>query len=265
MKKIFTLGLVFLFCLPVLAQNNFSLDALLKPGSAPHTLVNDYTQTLTADQVQALEHKLVAFDDSTTNQVSVVIIPGLDGKEISDVAIQIGRAWGVGGKSFNNGVLLLIAKNDHKLHIAVGYGLEGAITDLYASQIIEDIIVPNFKGEDYYRGIDMGTDAIMDAAQGKYHVAREKSAGKIPARTIFLIIFLVIIFLVIIGGGGGNGGSFMSRRGYRGFNGPFIFPTGGSGGSSWGSSDGGFGGGSGGGFGGFGGGSFGGGGASGGW
>ena len=213
MKKIFSLGLVFLFCLPVLAQNNFSLDALLKPGSAPHTLVNDYTQTLTTDQVQALEHKLVAFDDSTTNQVSVVIIPGLDGKEISDVAIQIGRAWGVGGKSFNNGVLLLIAKNDHKLHIAVGYGLEGAITDLYASQIIEDIIVPNFKGEDYYRGIDMGTDAIMDAAQGKYHVAREKSAGKIPARTIFLIIFLVIIFLVIIGGGGGNGGCFIERRG----------------------------------------------------
>lgn len=232
----------------------------------PPRLVNDYTNTLTADQTQALENKLVEIDDSTSTQIVVVIIKSLNGADVADYNLKLGREWGVGGKEFNNGVILLIAKDDRKLNIAVGYGLEGSLPDITANHIIEDVIVPNFKGDDYYRGIDEGTDAIIQAVKGEYNVAR-KSKGSGGGG--FGIIIFIIILLVVLNarGGGGKGGQFMSRRGLS----PFLLGTllgnlGGGGRSSGGFGGGGFGGsGGGGGFGGFGGGSFGGGGASGSW
>ena len=156
---------------------------------------------------------------------------------------------------------MLIAKEDRKLDIAVGYGLEGGLTDYTSQHIIDDVIVPNFKGNDYYRGIDEGTDAIIKAVKGEYNAPREKKGGKMSIGQIILIIIVIIVFLSLISGGNDGGGTFMSRRGSRGINGPIFWPTGG-GGSSGG---GGWSGGGGGGFGGFGGGSFGGGGASGSW
>lgn len=178
--------------------------------------------------------------------------------------MELGRAWGVGGKAFNNGIVLLISTQDRKLNIATGYGLEGAIPDAMASQIIQQVIVPNFKGNDYYRGIDEGTNALMLAAQGKYHIARERGDSGVSLGTALLIFIFIIIVFIIISKNSGGGGSFMSRRGAR----PFIWPTSGAGGG-WISSGGGGGwsggGGSSGGFGGFGGGGFGGGGASGSW
>ena len=246
---------------------NFDPESLLKPRTGTQTLVNDFANVLTADQKQALESKLVAFDDSTSTQVAVVIVPNTGNYDVSDYNTKLGRAWGVGGSQFNNGVILLISKDDRKLNIATGYGVEGALPDITASHIIQDVIVPNFKGNDYYRGIDEGTDAIISAVKGEYNTPRAKSTGKgISAKTIFIII-LVIIFL-ISRSGGGKGGSFMSRRGYRSLPGAIFWPGAfGGGGSSRGGGFGGFGGGGGGGggFGGFGGGSFGGGGASGSW
>lgn len=255
--KIFILFILFGTCKFGIAQ-----DVPARPN--PPRLVNDYTNTLTPDQQQYLENKLVQFDDSTSTQIAVVIIKSLNGAEIADYNIKLGRSWGVGGKEFNNGVVLLIAKNDRKLNIAVGYGLEGALPDITASHIIEDVIVPNFKGDDYYRGIDEGTDAIIQAVKGEYNVKRKdkSSVGDLAG----IIIFFVVLFIIIAANsGGGKGGQFMSRRGLN----PFILGTllgnmsGNRGGGGFG---GGFGGGSGGGgFGGFGGGSFGGGGASGSW
>lgn len=237
----------------LIAQN------LPDPPSPPR-LVNDYTRTLTGDQQQALENKLVAFDDSTTTQIAVVIIPTLDGYDISDYGVQLGRKWGIGGKEFSNGVLLLISTGDRKVNISTGYGAEGALPDITCKHIIDDIIRPNFRENDYYRGIDEGTTAIIKALKGEYTTPRVKHKPVNTAK-IILIIILVIVFLVISSRGGGGGGTFMSRRGYRGYRGPVIWGSGwgSGGGGSWG------GGGSGGGFGGFGGGSFGGGGASGSW
>ncbi|MEO6490297.1 MAG: TPM domain-containing protein, partial [Ferruginibacter sp.] len=235
---------------------------IIKNPPVPARLVNDYTSTLTADQRQTLENKLVGIDDSTSTQIAVVIVPSLDGYDVADAATELGTSWGVGGKK-NNGVVLLIGKNDRKLNISPGYGLEGGLTDITASHIIQDVIVPNFKGEDYYRGIDEGTDAIIKAVKGEYSAPRKaKSPVQGYGKLIFIII--IILFLLISRGGGGRKGGFMSRRGYRGLVGPMIFGNllgGGSSGGGWG------GGGSsgGGGFGGFGGGSFGGGGASGSW
>ena len=261
MKKILSIFILLLAGLVSFSQNESDLDKLLK--NIPKQLVNDFTGTLTADQRQALENKLVAFDDSTSTQIAVVIISTLDGNDIADYNVKLGRAWGVGGKDFSNGVVLLIAKKDHKLNIATGYGVEGALPDITCKQIIEDIIVPNFKGDDYYRGIEEGTDAMMQAvkeykAPAGYH---KKSGGSSILRIVFIII-MIIIFLAIGGGRGGRGGSFMSRRGFAAWTiGNMLMGGGGGRGGGWS----GGGGGSSGGFGGFGGGSFGGGGASGSW
>lgn len=259
MKRLFSIIFLLLVSVISFSQDNFDPEKLLK--QKPTQLVNDFTGTLTDDQRQALENKLVAFDDSTSTQIAVVIIPTLNGRDVADYNIELGRAWGVGGKANNNGVVLLIAKGDRKLNIATGYGVEGALPDITAKQIIDDIIVPNFKGDDYYRGIEEGTDAIIQAVKGEYK-APENYGKKIGGR-IGGIIFMIIMIIVIIAisSGRGGGGSFMSRRGFAAWTLANMLGGGGRGGG-W---SGGGGGSSGGGFGGFGGGSFGGGGASGSW
>src|SRR6188508_2509522 len=94
---------------------NASIDQVIKTPPNPPKLVNDYASVLTADQKQALETKLYQFDNTTSNQVTVVIVPRLDGMDVADAAIEIGRSWGVGGKKNNNGVVLLISVEDRKL------------------------------------------------------------------------------------------------------------------------------------------------------
>lgn len=263
MKKLFWIP-VFIFCAVFsFAQSGkeYSMESIISTAPSPPRLVNDYTKTLTEDQKQHLEQKLVALDDSTFIQIVVVIVQSLDGYDVADAAIELGRKWGVGNKKNNSGVVLLVSKGDRKLNISPGYGLEGALTDAEASNIIEDIIKPNFKGDDYYRGINEGTDAIIKAVKEEYNTPRAKKS-KIPTGKIIFII-IIILFLLISGSGGNKGGTFMSRRGSRGL-GPFIWGSmlgGGGSGGGWG----GGGGGSSGGFGGFGGGSFGGGGSSGSW
>lgn len=261
MKRIISISLFSLLSILVFGQQNVSIDQVIKTPPSPPKLVNDYANVLTSDQRQALESKLYQFDDTTSNQVTVVVVPRLDGRDVADVAIELGRSWGVGSKKNNNGVVLLVSIEDRKLNISPGYGLEKALPDLVCQQIIKTIIVPNFKGNDYYRGIDQGTDAIIQATRGEYKADpnyNKGSRGTGLGKIIFFII--IIIVLLALRSGGGRGGSFMSSRGA----GPFIL---GSllGGGGRGGGGGGFGGGGSGGFGGFGGGSFGGGGSSGSW
>ena len=249
---------IFLFLLLITSFAAWAQDIPSKPN--PPKLVNDFTGTLTPDQQNALEQKLYHFDDSSSTQIAVVIVSSTKGTDVADYAIELGRKWGVGQKGTNNGVVLLIAKDDRKLNISPGYGLEGALPDITCKQIIDYTIVPRFKGNDYYRGIDEGTNEIINAVRGVYKApAGYNKKGKSSAGKIVLIVIMIIIFLAVSGGGSGGGG-FMSRRGYRGVSGPIFWNTGG--GSGW---SGGGGSSSGGGFGGFGGGSFGGGGSSGSW
>ena len=266
MKKIVFVILLFIQ-LGAFAQ----LDKIIPDPPSPPRLVNDYTGTLTNLQQEMLEHKLKNYDDTTSNQIAVVIIKSLQGYEPVEYATALLRKWGVGNKKNNNGVVFLIAKDDRKVFITPGYGLEGALPDITCKQIIENDILPNFKGNDFYRGIDQGTNSIMQAAAGEYkppkgYADRGKSGG-VPVIFILIVIIVIVVIISRIGGGGG-GGSFMSRRGYRDSGVPPIwwFPSGGGGGwSGGGSGGGGWGGGGGGGFGGFGGGSSGGGGAGGSW
>ncbi len=261
MKKYLFIILSFLF-LSASAQ----IEKVLPAAPNPPRLVNDYTGTLTELQRESLEQKLVGYDDTTSNQIVVVIVKSLNDYEPYEFATALGRKWGVGNKEFNNGVVFLIAKDDRKVFIAPGYGLEGALPDITCKQIIENEILPNFRGNDYYRGIDAGTSAIMQAAAGEYQPPEgygNRGDKKGIPLVVVLIVIIIIVFIIAKIGGGGGGGSFMSRRGYRDTGIPpvFWFPGGGSNrGGGWGG-----GGSSGGGFGGFGGGSFGGGGAGGSW
>ena len=232
----------------------------------PLTLVNDYTGTLSASQKQQLESKLVAFDDSTSNQVSIAIIKSVGEYDINEYALGLGRSWGVGGAKKNNGVIIVVALGDRKVAIQTGYGLEGALPDIITKRIIENEIKPYFKTGDYYGGLDAGTTAIIKYTKGEYKNDSPKAANKGGGTSgIAIIIIIIVIIIIIIRKGGGNGGSQV--LGGRGVGNALLWGSllgglggGRSSGSSWGG-----GGSSGGGFGGFGGGSFGGGGSSGSW
>ena len=263
MLKKLTLGLSLLF-ITVMA---FSQQL---PPKSP-TLVTDFTNTLSVGDKQQLESKLVAFNDSTTTQIAVVIMKSVGEYDINDYAQKLGRAWGIGTKGKNNGVLVLVALDDHKVSIQTGYGAEGAVPDADTHTIIENDIVPRFKQNDYYGGLNVATDDLMKLMKGEYK-APAKAKGQDDGGGGGIWIFLVIVVIIIIAifrGRGGNGGQIYGGRGGAS---PFWWFLGGAllgrGSGGWGGFSGGGGGdsgGGGGGFGGFGGGDFGGGGSSGSW
>lgn len=235
----------------------------------PPRLVNDFANVLSPEQREILEQRLVAFDDSTSNQIAVITVPTLNDYPIEDYAVKLLREWGIGSKKNNNGVLILVAVNDRKIRIEVGYGLEGAIPDITAKNIIDNDFAPNFRENNYYRGFDEAITSLEQAAAGEYRERRERRNDDNRGGGGLIIFFIILFIIIMIIGrrGGGPRGGMMSRRGFSGWWIPFLFSGGWGGGSRGGGggwSGGGFGGG-GGGFGGFGGGSSGGGGASGGW
>lgn len=253
MRKIYLL-LTTLFLTATLPMQVLAKDIPAKPN--PPRLVNDYTQTLSTAAQQQLEQKLVAYFDSTSTQIAIIIEQSLDGDDLFDYCQRLATGWGIGEQNKNNGLLIYIALADRKIRIHTGYGMEATITDALSKRIIEKNIKPNFKAGNYYQGLDEATDIIIQAASGEYEY--DRTQGNEPnTKAILKIIFIIIIIIIVISKfGGGRGG----RRG-SGFGGPIFWGgTFGSGGFS--SGGGGFGGG---GFGGFGGGGFGGGGSSGSW
>lgn len=264
MNSLKQLSVRWLLCAIVLLSHGFvfaQTDADFPPVPSPPRLVNDLAKTMSADQVAALEQKLIEFDKTTSTQISIVTIKNLGGYEVAQYAVELANRWKIGRASKDNGVLVLAAIDDHKINISTGYGLEGALTDALCGRIIRNEIVPYFKTGNFYEGFNKGTDAIIKATKGEYTADPSDADNNQPGiGTIIIIIIIIIVIIIAISGSGGNGGGgYMSSRGSRGF---WMGGLGGGssfGGGSWG------GGGSSGGFGGFGGGSFGGGGASGSW
>ncbi|HEX8547555.1 MAG TPA: TPM domain-containing protein [Cytophagaceae bacterium] len=247
-----------LFLLLVISANIFAQDADLPERPQPARLVNDMAGVLNAQESQTLEQKLTSYNDSTSTQISIVIIRSVGVYDIADFAQRIGQKWGVGQKEKNNGIMVLVATEDRKVTIQTGYGMEERVTDAASKRIIENVIVPNFKGGNYYAGLDQATDQIMGLASGMFKAPPKAKAGKgFNMRTLIIIIVILILLSRMFRGNGGRGSTF-SRRG------AFLGGLGGFGGGFGGGGFGG-GGGGGGGFGGFGGGSFGGGGSSGNW
>lgn len=244
---------------------NAQIDNVIPKRPSPPRLVNDFADMLTPEQEHALESKLIAYSDSTSSQIAIVTIESLKGYEDEEFAIALGRKWGVGGKEFNNGVVILISEQDRKSRIEVGYGLEGAIPDITAKTIIDNDLTPNFKEGNYYRGLDKATDDIIKAVAGEYKAPPGHGKKKSKGIGFGAIIFFIIMIFLFAGRGGGRGGGMVSRRGYRDIGAGWIIGSLLSGAGRGGGGGGWSGGGGGGGFGGFGGGSFGGGGASGSW
>jgi uncharacterized protein len=256
-------GWLWMLALLVTTLTGWAQDIPARPN--PPRLVNDLAGVLLSNEADALESKLVAYNDSTSTQIAVVTVKTTGIYDISEVALKILRSWGVGSKEKNNGIVLLIAVDDHKIRIETGSGMEGAIPDAIAFRIINEVISPSFREGHYYQGIDDGVDKIIQAAAGEYKAIPPRSKGGNDLVGVLVGIILVVIIISFINNRrGGGGGTTISRRGWGGWLGPLII--GNALGGGFGRGGGGFGGGSsGGGFGGFGGGSGGGGGASGSW
>ncbi|MDD5570814.1 MAG: TPM domain-containing protein [Bacteroidales bacterium] len=279
-KKIFFLLLLFVCGI------SYSQDDIPE-APKQQKLVNDFANFLSPEEQNYLERKLVAFDDSTSTQIAIVIVKDLNGYDIADYANRLTEKWkkegkGIGQKDKDNGILILIKPKNNseggKVNISTGYGMEGIIPDAICKRIVENEIVPNFKQNKYYEGLDGATNVLMSLAKKEFSASdyskkHEKIIDKNKNWAPFIIIALAFLFFGVFRIAGArsyaktNHMSFWialwllmstSRRGghYNNFT---------SGGGLFGGGGGGFGGGGGGGFGGFGGGGFGGGGASGGW
>src|SRR5260221_8226950 len=163
--------LTILFTLLLIGFITFSQQ--LPPKS--NTLVTDYTNTLSAGDKQQLENKLVSFDDSTSTQIAIVIIKSVGEYDINEYGTNLGRAWGIGQKGKNNGILILIAVADRKVSIQTGYGAEGAVPDVITHEIIQNDITPHFKQGDYYGGVKKISKRFLKKKNGE-----KKLTGKQP-------------------------------------------------------------------------------------
>ncbi len=250
------LFILFLFSFSLVRASD---DNIPDPPSPPR-LVNDLVGILSARDASTLETKLANFNKQTSNQIAIVIVNDLGGNEISKYSFKLGRKWGIGQEKLRNGILIVIkpktSSSRGQAFIATGKGLEGAIPDATCHQIEANELIPHFKQNDYYGGLNAATDVLMSLAKGEYdYNTYSKQNAPDLTTIIFMFIFILIIFLSIF-----RRIRRVGNRGYTMGGGwfPFIGGGGWGGDSSGGSSGGG-------GFGGFGGGDFGGGGSGGSW
>ena len=261
-----------LLCAIILAAFTLRAADEFPARPEPPRLVNDLAGILSSQQAASLENKLDAFNRKTSTQIAIVIVKDIYGYDTGDYTFKLAEKWGVGQKGKNNGILILVKpKTDNgekgKIYIAVGYGLEGAVPDITSKRtIINAEMLPSFKLNDYYTGLDRATSVLMSLTSGEFTADDyNNQRSKPPVLPGFVILVLIFVVIMIfnrnpnrtVGSSGGVGnvlGSLwlLSMLGGRGGGGSWNDFSGGGGGDS-------------GGFGGFGGGSFGGGGAGGEW
>ncbi|RMF24056.1 MAG: TPM domain-containing protein, partial [Bacteroidetes bacterium] len=181
------------------------------PPPDPPRLVNDFVGLLSRTESQALENKLVAYDDSTSTQIAIVIERSLEGDDIFDYSFRLAEAWGIGRKGKDNGILIYIAFEDRQIWIQTGSGAEGFLPDVMAKRIIDNIIVPAFRQQAYFQGLDRATDAIMQLGSGEFEPEGLGKKKISAARVIFFIVLLIVLFILLSRMGGGGGGGY-----YRG-------------------------------------------------
>jgi uncharacterized protein len=233
--------------------------AQIPPRPSPARLVNNLSKQqpnfLSKQQEQSLERTLSDFSNETSNQICIVIVDDLNGMDQASFATKILNDWGIGNSKNNNGVVILVkptgSEGERRLFISVGYGLEGAITDIQTKHIRENAIVPHFQKGEYYEGLLYGVQSLMQAAKGEYNIGkkhRRPEGNWVQEHPIIFLILVVIAVLLMFrsgGGGGRRGGMTYFGGGFGGFG--RGFGGGGGGGFSGGGGFGGFGGGRGGG------------------
>ncbi|HSK31025.1 MAG TPA: TPM domain-containing protein [Candidatus Limnocylindria bacterium] len=206
--------------------------------------VNDYAQVMTADQTRSLESQLAKLETDTGHQVAVLTLPTLDGEDIEGFSIRVAEAWRIGKKGFDNGVILVVAVNDRRLRLEVGYGLEGVLPDAIAKQIMSDYIVPFFRSGDYGAGIVAGISAVEKVIRQEPLPESARRQTPQQGSELNFLAMLVITFAVLAlmafssfgkrrrngvwashgrrqgpsswGSPGGFGGGFSSRGGFGG-------------------------------------------------
>lgn len=249
-----SLSILFIFCCLHWLSAQYIIPkkpAILYPVYDEVGLLSEYEKT-------SLNQKLIHYEKETSTEIEVIIIRSTQGEDINFLATQFGEKWKIGKKEVDNGVVFLIATEDRTMSIQQGRSIEQYLTASTTGQILDYLVAPNFKKGDFYTGIDQGTNAIMEALQGKYQPKKQENDDILPK---FIVIFLVIAFVIILAyffppknDNDDDDDIILSRKGRTIFF-PTSFGSGRSGGFGGGGSFGGFGGG----------GSFGGGGASGGW
>jgi uncharacterized protein len=161
--------------------------------------VNDYAKLLPQERARALEAQLEKFEQETGHQIAVLTIPSLDGDSLEDFSIRVAESWKIGEKGFDNGAILLIARDDRRLRIEVGYGLEGVMPDAIASRIIREVITPRFRSGDYAGGIEAGVDAILKITKGETLPERTRPApGPTTSEGASLITILMITAMLAL-------------------------------------------------------------------
>jgi uncharacterized protein len=168
------------------------------------TSVYDYAKVLSADEKAQLEEKLVRYSDSTSSQIVVITIESLKGEDVSQLATKWAHTWGFGQAKEDNGVIILLAKDERRIAINPGYGLEDRLTAAIGGQIIDYVIVPEFKAGSYYNGLDKGADALFDVFKGERKQTKNK---KFPILPIIIIAVIVLVLISRNKGGGGNSGN----------------------------------------------------------
>jgi len=260
-QKITYSWVVILLFLSTLGNAQYNIPT--KP--AIQTSVYDYSNLLSPQEALNLEQKLIRYSDSTSTQIVIAIINSTEGEYINYLATNWAQKWGVGDAKKDNGVFILLAINDRKINISTGYGVEHLLTDKMCSRIIQESIIPFFKKNDYYGGLNTGSTQVFNVLTGAFKGEPRVRQKGVKFETILFLIFIFFIFLLILSKSGKNNGKNSGNK-HRSTSlldiillsslGRGSFGGNSSSGGSFGS--GGFGGG-------FGGGGFGGGGASGGW
>ncbi|HEY3307214.1 MAG TPA: TPM domain-containing protein [Desulfuromonadaceae bacterium] len=190
MNKFFLIVILCLFPWPV-----YSLEV---PPLRSH--VNDYAGLLSPAASERLEKTLIDFEKTDSTQVVVLTIPSLEGENLEQYSIKVGDAWRIGQKEIDNGVILLIAKQERKIRIEVGRGLEGKLTDLSSGRIIRNEITPRFKAADFEGGIEAGVSAIIMEVRGEYQArTRDLRQAKKSASPIFSLLIFLLVACVFLG------------------------------------------------------------------
>jgi uncharacterized protein len=163
--------------------------------------VTDLTGTLNAAQIQTLEGRLRDFERSKGSQIAVLILPSTQPEAIEQYSIRVAEAWKIGRAKADDGVILVVAKDDRKLRIEVGYGLEGAIPDAAAKRIVSEVITPRFRANDFYGGIAAGTGALEKLIEGESLPPPERQAGGNNSSPDYQSLLVMLLVLATIGGG----------------------------------------------------------------
>jgi len=163
--------------------------------------VNDYGNMISPETKSVLEEKLKAFEESDSTQVVILTVNSLEGDAMEDFTIRVAEKWKIGHTKKDNGVILFASKNDRRMRIEVGRGLEGVLTDLLSGRILDNIIRPKFKAGDFDGGFISGTDSIIQACRGEFKndaPAKSSTSAESPVSKYLIFILAVLYFVIII-------------------------------------------------------------------